>query len=121
MSDALLFEADKLADSGSLAAETQQALRAAAVALADGIVRRQGGPFPRPAQMRQRLMRALAEQLQQVWELAEQQEAARLQTARAAAARSCAYVRCANLGGGGGPAAGEGSGSSRCSACRVAW
>lgn len=34
--------------------------------------------------------------------------------AQAAAGRSCAYLRCANLGGEGGPAAGEGAGSMRC-------
>ena len=32
----------------------------------------------------------------------------------AAATRSCAYLRCANLGGEGGPAAGQGVGSMRC-------
>ena len=37
-----------------------------------------------------------------------------LALAQAAATRSCAYLRCANLGGEGGPAAGEGAGSMRC-------
>jgi len=32
----------------------------------------------------------------------------------AAATRSCAYLRCANLGGKGGPAAGSGAGSAKC-------
>ena len=41
--------------------------------------------------------------------------------ARAAAARSCAYLRCANLAAEGGPAAGQGVGFSRCSGCRAAW
>ncbi|KAI3433881.1 hypothetical protein D9Q98_003683 [Chlorella vulgaris] len=44
-----------------------------------------------------------------------------LELAQAAAARSCAYLRCANLAGEGGPAAGQGTGSQRCSKCRVAW
>ncbi len=37
-----------------------------------------------------------------------------LALAQAAAGRSCAYLRCANLGGEGGPAAGQGAGSMRC-------
>lgn len=40
-----------------------------------------------------------------------------LQLARAAGTRACAYLGCANLGGGGGPFTGEGEGSLRCSAC----
>lgn len=34
---------------------------------------------------------------------------------------SCAYLRCANLQKGGGPAAGQGEGGWKCSACRVCW
>ena len=37
-----------------------------------------------------------------------------LALAQAAATRSCAYLCCANLGGEGGPAAGQGAGSMRC-------
>ncbi|KAI3433914.1 hypothetical protein D9Q98_003716 [Chlorella vulgaris] len=44
-----------------------------------------------------------------------------LELAQAAAIRSCAYLRCANLAGEGGPAARQGAGSQRCSKCRVAW
>jgi hypothetical protein len=44
-----------------------------------------------------------------------------LELAQAAATRSCAYLRCANLAGEGGPAAGPGTGSQRCSKCKVAW
>lgn len=42
--------------------------------------------------------------------------------ARASAARSCAFLKCPNLAaaGQGGPAAGAGTGSKRCSACRAA-
>jgi hypothetical protein len=41
-----------------------------------------------------------------------------LELAQAAATRSCAYLRCDNLAfGKGGPAAGPGSGSRRCSRC----
>ncbi|PRW56253.1 putative ATP-dependent DNA helicase HFM1 isoform A [Chlorella sorokiniana] len=43
------------------------------------------------------------------------QQEQQLEAAQVAAARSCAYLRCANLGGGGGPAAGQGEGSLRCS------
>ena len=39
---------------------------------------------------------------------------AQLALVQAAATRSCAYLRCANLGGEGGPAAGQGAGSMRC-------
>jgi hypothetical protein len=41
-----------------------------------------------------------------------------VELAQAAAARSCAYLRCANLGLEGGPAAGQ-AGSLKCSACRA--
>jgi hypothetical protein len=44
-----------------------------------------------------------------------------LELAQAAATRSCAYLRCANLAGEGGPAAGQGTSSLRCSKCKVAW
>ncbi|KAL4852781.1 WD repeat-containing protein 44 [Chlorella vulgaris] len=44
-----------------------------------------------------------------------------LELAQAAAARSCAFLGCANLAGEGGPAARQGAGSQRCSKCRVAW
>lgn len=44
-----------------------------------------------------------------------------LQQAQAAAQRSCAYLRCANAALQGGPAAGQGEGTLRCSSCRVAW
>ena len=37
-----------------------------------------------------------------------------LEEGLAAATRSCAYLRCANLGGGGGPAAGQGTSSAKC-------
>lgn len=44
----------------------------------------------------------------------EQQQADRLELAQVAAARACAYLRCANVGQDGGPGAGQGAGSSRC-------
>ena len=56
----------------------------------------------------------LAAALEQYWQLPELQAAAELDLAAAASARSCAYLRCANLGAEGGPAAGEGVGSSKC-------
>ncbi len=123
--DALCGEARELLSRPGLEPETEGALRAAADALAGLLPQLQTvGGLPRNQQQRQPLLQALqnlAKALQQVWQLPEQQEAARLEAAQAAAARSCAYLRCANLGGGGGPAVGQGSGSSKCSACRVAW
>ena len=71
-------------------------------------------------QMRPALAR-LAALLHRYWQLPSQREAAQLELAQAVATRSCAYLRCANLDGGGGPGAGEGAGSMRCSGCRVAW
>ena len=56
----------------------------------------------------------LAGLVQQCQDLPTVEEERRLAVARAAAARSCAYLRCANVAGQGGPAAGEGEGSSRC-------
>ena len=58
--------------------------------------------------------RGLAAALLAWWRRPEAQPAAALEVAQAAAARSCAYLRCANLRGEGGPAAGEGAGSMRC-------
>ncbi|KAL4439768.1 hypothetical protein ABPG75_002769 [Micractinium tetrahymenae] len=62
---------------------------------------------------------ALAAALQEWWALPEQVAAARLEAAQAAAVRSCANLRCANLGLEGGAAAGEGVCCKRCSVCRV--
>ena len=56
----------------------------------------------------------LAAALLDWWRRPEQQQQDALALAQAAAARSCAYLSCANLGGGGGPAAGQGAGSMRC-------
>ena len=59
----------------------------------------------------------LADLLHQWWQPDMQPERhteAQLALAQAAATRSCAYLRCANLGSEGGPAAGEGAGSMRC-------
>ncbi|KAL4419917.1 hypothetical protein ABPG75_007015 [Micractinium tetrahymenae] len=75
------------------------------------------------------MLPALAElgaALQAHWALPEQAQAAALERHGAAATRSCAYLRCANLGGvgalhRGGPAAGQGVGSKRCSACGVSY
>ena len=49
--------------------------------------------------------RSLADALLAWWRRPEAQPEAALEVAQAAAARSCAYLRCANLGGEGGPAA----------------
>ena len=59
----------------------------------------------------------LAEALQAFWQQPEQQAADELELAQAAATRSCANLRCANLGLTGGAAARQGADSKRCSAC----
>ena len=56
----------------------------------------------------------LAALMQQYYALPAAEAERQLQLAQAAAGRSCAYLRCANLGGEGGPAAGQGAGSKRC-------
>ena len=58
--------------------------------------------------------KGLAAALLEWWRRPAAQQVAALELAQAAAYRSCAYLRCANLGGEGGPAAGEGLGSLRC-------
>lgn len=63
----------------------------------------------------------VAQLLERWFELPQQAAGVRLLLAQAAASRACAYLGCANLGGGGGPFAGEGQGSQRCSACRAVW
>ena len=67
------------------------------------------------------IVRELAQAMEAWWQLPAQRAALALEVAQAAAARSCAYLRCANLGGQGGPAAGQGVGSLKCSACRAVW
>jgi hypothetical protein len=64
---------------------------------------------------------ALSQVLWQHWQQPELQRAAQLELAQAAATRCCAYLRCAQLGAQGGPAASDGVGSKRCTGCRVAW
>ena len=58
--------------------------------------------------------RQLGAALLEWWALPKQAGPLRLEAAQAAAARSCAYLRCANLAADGGPAAGQGVGSMRC-------
>lgn len=62
-------------------------------------------------------MCTLAVALEKLWERPEQQ----LYVARAAAARSCAYLHCANLGAEGGPAAGAGGKKCRWGAGGQVW
>lgn len=64
---------------------------------------------------------ALADLAQQGWQQSGQAAAARLERVQAAAGRSCAYLACSNLGGEGGPAAGQGVGSQQCGQCRTVW
>ena len=63
----------------------------------------------------------LAAALLEHWGQPEQQQQDALQLAQAGATRSCAYLRCANVGGEGGPAASQGAGSRRCGQCRAVW
>ena len=73
-----------------------------------------GPPLPR---LRSELLppaHQLAGAVQALWQRPEAQQEQQLEAAQAAATRSCAYLRCANLGGEGGPAGGEGVGSKRC-------
>lgn len=55
------------------------------------------------------------------WQLPDQAAALRLEAARAAATRCCAFLGCSNVGQAGGPFAGQGKGSLTCSQCRTAW
>ena len=73
-------------------------------------------PAERAAQLQQLVQPAkqLADLLHQWWQLREPSRRLLLDQGRAAAARSCAYLRCANVAGQGGPAAGQGVGSARC-------
>jgi hypothetical protein len=64
---------------------------------------------------------ALAQLLWQHWQQPEQQRAARLDLAQAAGTRCCAYLRCGQLEGQGGPGPGEGKGSLRCGGCKAVW
>ena len=85
-----------------------------------GLVRElPGSPAP-PAQQLAQLQASLPDAarlavlLKAVWLLPERQAEQQLIQAQAAATRSCAYLRCANVGAEGGPAAGQGLGSMRC-------
>ena len=60
------------------------------------------------------LLRSLAAALLEYWRRPEAAEAGQLELAQAAAARSCAYIGCANFECEGGPAAGEGTGAKCC-------
>jgi len=62
----------------------------------------------------------LATALLRYWALPDVVAAAAAEMAMAATARSCAYLRCSNVELQGGPAARQGAGTKRCSACRVA-
>ncbi len=62
----------------------------------------------------EQLLQHAAALMQQYYALPAVEAERQLALAQAAAGRSCAYLRCANLGGEGGPAAGQGVGSMRC-------
>jgi hypothetical protein len=63
----------------------------------------------------------LASALLVLWTGPEHRKQAALELAQASAARSCAYLSCSNVCAEGGPAAGQGVGSKRCSQCRSAY
>ena len=65
--------------------------------------------------------RRLADTLLEGWLHTSAGQEQQLEAAQAAAARSCAFLRCANLGGGDGPASGEGKGSQRCRWAADGW
>ena len=123
------------ADSSQAAADQQQQLAHRLQAALDGLsqehttVRRSlkavvsSNSAQRAVLLRQLLQPAadLGAALLAYYELPDQRAAERLELARIAATRSCAYLRCSNLAAGGGPAAGEGDGSKKCSACRAVW
>ncbi|KAL4421310.1 hypothetical protein ABPG75_010601 [Micractinium tetrahymenae] len=80
-------------------------------------------PAQRIAQLQQALVpaRQLADVLLSWYRQPAQLAATRLELARAAAARSCAHLRCPNLVLEGGPAAGQGTGCKRCGRCRAVY
>ena len=105
-------------DDGGLAQQLEAAAARLAAQLPAG-----GSTGPDPMHMLQlfdRVRRCLpvaaevGRLLLQYQEQPQQQDAAQLELVQAAATRACAYLRCANLGGEGGAAAGQGVGSMRC-------
>lgn len=117
----LVFELEGLPLPAPEAASLQQeaARLHAELQSAEQLMGRPGGAGAAAAvqAMQQRALpsaRQVAAVLLRSWRRPEQQQEDALELAQAAAARSCAYLRCANLGGRGGAAAGEGEGSLRC-------
>ena len=78
------------------------------------------GSLPPPSEQTSQLHKLLlpaahlAALMQQYYALPAVEAERELALAQAAAGRSCAYLRCANLGCEGGPVAGQGCGSMRC-------
>ena len=118
---------------GQQAAAQAELVRQLAAALAH-LQERQGELESRidagctPAQQARQLQQLLplaaelAVLLQQHWQQPEEVAAVGLELAHIAATRSCAYLQCSNVEAeGGGPAAGQGTGSMRCGACRAVW
>ena len=110
-------------DGGDVCA-AEAALVAALFSLRCGLGGYGARDFEEPAKLLESLQKAMepagriATLLLQLWDTRASKEAARLAWAKAAAARSCAFLRCAELGGvaSQGPAAGQ-RGSKRCTAC----
>ena len=95
-------------------ADLVQQAAAAASALREGsaAVLAATTTLPREAiQRMQRIVRQAVAVVQQFCELPDQVQTVRLAHASAAAGRSCAYLRCANVAAPGGPDAGPGTGS----------
>ncbi|KAL4420431.1 hypothetical protein ABPG75_010087 [Micractinium tetrahymenae] len=104
-----------------LAAAAQRLHRQLAAAVTDG--HEEQGSVARELQLLQdQLLPAAldaAAALQRYWARPEQVSAVRVVMAHGAAARSCANLRCPNVGLEGGPAAGQGRGCKRCGGCRA--
>ncbi|KAL4439786.1 hypothetical protein ABPG75_002787 [Micractinium tetrahymenae] len=119
----LAAEAGEDEDAQACRLQVQRAAAALDSACTHQLGRTQHGRLDLPAMLRRLLPPAetLAAALQEWWARPEQVAAARLEAAQAAAVRSCANLRCANLGLEGGAAAGEGVGCRRCSGCRISY
>ena len=121
LADEALAAVDSAPDAGlpgGLAAQLQQAahsLREQRREVLSGLAVG-AGMAERASQLRQLLQPAtdLAGLMQQWHTLPAVEEEKRVAVARAAATRSCAYLRCANVDGAGGPAAHQGEGSKKC-------
>ena len=116
----LLAITQHIAELKGSSSTTPPALIEQAIAAAGTLQRLLQDPPPPPAgrdQRRRQLLEACehaAAVVAQHLALPQQAQAAQLELARAAAGRSCAYLRCPNVERAGGALAGQGEGSMRC-------